>query len=466
MIDNVLNLLDLPSGLKEVDGLALPLCAIRPEELGHLLLKLPRSASDHARLSGFTGEASQILLYQKEDGALAGGVIGLGNRSVFSGFGAAAAALPSEHVWWIEQDTHNIEAAELGFLLGAYRYQAHKTKKTTLSSICNVSLRNRIIAGCIMFVRELINTPANFLGPSELADISLQLASRYGADAECVRGEQLAARYPAIQAVGAGSARLPAVVVVKWKGSTVQPNSPLISLCGKGVCFDTGGYNLKPGAGMRLMRKDMGGAAIALGIAAAIMALNLPIRLELRIGCAENSVSGTAMRPSDVLHTRAGITVEVGDTDAEGRLILCDLLNEACEAKPNWLIDIATLTGAARVALGPDLPALFCNDDDLAEAILASGRATDDPLWRMPLYDNYSAWLNSSFADLSNISSKSFGGAITAALFLQYFVMKPTSWAHIDTYAWNDSTRPGKPEGGEAQTLQALLATIEKLANN
>lgn len=465
MTASALKLLDVPSGLSQADGLTLPLYAVRPDDLGHYLSKLPKSASRQARLIGFSGEAGQTLLYADKDGTLAGGVLGLGTGSVFSGFGGAAAALPSGHIWRIEHDTTSIEAAELGFLLGAYRYQTLKTKKTTLSCLSNVSIRSRIVAGCIMFVRELINTPANLLGPGELTDIALQLASRFGADAECIGNELLAARYPAIQAVGAGSIRPPAVVVFKWKGSAASKKSPLISFCGKGVCFDTGGYNLKPGAGMRLMRKDMGGAAIALGVAAAIMALDLPIRLELRIGCAENSISGSAMRPSDVLNTRAGITVEVGDTDAEGRLILCDLLTEACEAKPDWLIDIATLTGAARVALGPDLPALFCNDDDLADAILTSGRASEDQLWRMPLHGSYSAGLDSPFADISNISSKSFGGAITAALFLQKFVSKQISWAHIDTYAWNDSTRPGKPEGGEAQALRALLMAIEQLAN-
>ncbi|MDE2320060.1 MAG: leucyl aminopeptidase family protein [Rhodospirillales bacterium] len=464
MLD-ALRFLDAPSGLNEKASLELPLYAVRPEDLRHCLSKLPKSAEGRASLVGFTGEAGQTLLFPNEDGALAGGVIGLGNGSVFNGFGNAAAALPSEHSWRIEHDKNSLEAAELGFLLGAYRYQTLRAKKITLSSLGNASMRIRIVAGCIMFARELINTPANLMGPRELANIALQLASRFGAESECIENEQLAARYPAIQAVGAGSSRPPAVVIFKWNGSTANQKSPLISLCGKGVCFDTGGYNLKPGAAMRLMRKDMGGAAIALGLAAAIMALDLPIHLELRIGCAENSISGSAMRPSDVLSTRAGVTVEVGDTDAEGRLILCDLLNEACEAKPDWLFDIATLTGAARVALGPDLPALFCNNDALADTILASGCVTDDQLWRMPLHSGYVTWLDSSFADISNISSKPFGGAITAALFLQHFVSKQIPWAHIDTYAWNDSTRPGKPEGGEAQALQALLRSIEHLTS-
>ena len=465
-MSDALRFLELPVSQAAADNLALPLHSVRPNSLESCLSGLPKSATAQANLLGFSGEAGQILLFPDNTGALAGGVIGLGNQSIFSGFGNAAAALPSGHTWRIVQNDLCTEAAELGFLLGAYRYQALKAKKAMLSSLANASLRSRIIAGSVMFVRDLINTPANILGPSELADVAMRLASRFGAEAECIRNESLTARYPAIQAVGAGSSRPPAVVVFKWKGRNAAQKSPLISLCGKGVCFDTGGYNLKPGAGMKLMRKDMGGAAIALGLAASIMALDLPVRLELRIGCAENSISGSAMRPSDVIQTRAGITVEVSDTDAEGRLILCDLLNEACEAKPDWLFDIATLTGAARIALGPDLPALFCNNDELANAVLAAGRATDDQMWRMPLHGGYAGWLASSFADISNISSKPFGGAITAALFLHHFVSSEIPWAHIDTYAWNDSSRPGKPEGGEAQTLRALLQAIESFTNS
>jgi leucyl aminopeptidase len=227
------------------------------------------------------------------------------------------------------------------------------------------------------------------------------------------------------------------------------------------VCFDTGGYDLKPSAAMLRMKKDMGGAAIMLGLAQAIMTLDLPIRMELRLGCVENSVSGNAMRPSDVLQTFAGLSAEVGNTDAEGRLVLCDILAEAATESPNWLINAATLTGAARVALGPDLPALFCTNDDMAERILTSGRAVQDPLWRLPLHDGYDNWLDSPTADLNTVSSKPFAGAIIAALFLRRFVPQHISWAHIDVYAWNDATRPARPEGGEAQTLRALLNAIE-----
>ena len=226
------------------------------------------------------------------------------------------------------------------------------------------------------------------------------------------------------------------------------------------MCFDTGGYDLKPSAGMLRMKKDMGGAAAVLGLARMVMEADLPIRLCVRVACVENSVSGTAMRPLDVIRTRAGLTVEIGNTDAEGRLVLCDLLDEAVTDKPALLVDCATLTGAARVALGPDLPALFCNDDAWAEAIARAGTARHDPLWRLPLWDGYDAWLSSPTADINNVSSKPFAGAIIAALFLKRFVKAPVAWAHIDLYAWNDLTQPGRPEGGEAQAIRAMFAAV------
>jgi leucyl aminopeptidase len=236
----------------------------------------------------------------------------------------------------------------------------------------------------------------------------------------------------------------------------------LISLCGKGVCFDTGGYDLKPSAGMLRMKKDMGGAAVSLGVARLVMEADLPVRLVTRIGCVENSVSGTAMRPSDVIRTRSGLTVEVGNTDAEGRLVLCDLLDDACNEQPTILVDFATLTGAARVALGPDLPAFFCNEDAWAETLLLAGANVYDPIWRLPLWAGYEEWLKSPVADINNVSSKPFAGAIVAALFLKRFVTKNVCHAHIDLYAWNDQTRPGRPEGGEAQSMRAVFAALSR----
>ena len=236
----------------------------------------------------------------------------------------------------------------------------------------------------------------------------------------------------------------------------------MISLCGKGVCFDTGGYDLKPSAAMLRMKKDMGGAAIILGIARLIMEADLPVRLAVRIGCVENSVSGTAMRPLDVVRTRRGLTVEIGNTDAEGRLVLCDLLADASDEKPELLLNAATLTGAARVALGPDMPALFCNDDSWADTLIAAGAEQHDPLWRLPLWQGYDSWLESPVADLNNVSAKPMAGAIVAALFMQRFIAAEVHWAHLDTYAWNDQTRPGRPEGGEAQAMRAVFAALRR----
>jgi leucyl aminopeptidase len=452
------------AGLAAVGETGLPLYGVRPEGLDALLATMPaataQAAATQCELTGFTAESGQVM--RLADAAW----LGLGHAPALHGFGAAAATLPAESVWHLAGEDYNRDEAALGFLLGAYRYDRYKTKIRKPASLAheNVTARNRAIAVGISLARDLINTPANHLGPAALADGAMDLAARQGANAERVSGTALQARYPALAAVGAGSDRAPEVVLLNWQGSTCGIDAPLISLCGKGVCFDTGGYDLKPSSAMLHMKKDMGGAAILLGLASAIMSLNLPVKLQLRIGCVENSVSGHAMRPSDILQTRSGLTVEVGNTDAEGRLVLCDLLAEACEDSPNWLIDAATLTGAARAALGPDLPALFCTDEAMASAILQAGDAAYDPLWRLPLHEGYAGWLDSNVADMNNVSSKPFAGAIIAALFLKRFVSKQTHWAHIDTYAWNDSARPGRPEGGEAQTLRALLGAMEEFA--
>jgi leucyl aminopeptidase len=311
--------------------------------------------------------------------------------------------------------------------------------------------------------RDLINRPANDLGPAELADAVLAVAAAHGAEHMRVEGAALKSAYPTVAAVGAGSDRAPVVAGFAWRGSAAGEDAPLVWLCGKGVCFDTGGYDLKPSSAMLRMKKDMGGAAVMLALARSVMALDLSIRLVVRIGCVENSISGHAMRPLDVIRTRAGLTVEIGNTDAEGRLVLADLLAEASEAAPALIVDAATLTGAARVALGPDLPALFCDDDALAESLLRCGTDSHDPLWRLPMWKAYQPWLESISADMNNVSSKPHAGAIVAALFLQRFVLPGMKWAHIDVYAWNDTTAPGRPEGGEAQSFRALLGCIESL---
>lgn len=425
--------------------------------------------------NGFKADEGEVLLIPGPRG-VAAALLGTGGPDAGDSLGAIrasayaglASALPAG-IWKIAPSAapSNPDAAVLGFSLGAYRFDAFRNgaePRPLLAADSDQGLGSAQ-ARAVWLARDLINMPANRLGPRVLAEAAAAVCRRFGAEAAILEGETLAREYPAIYAVGRGSARPPQVLSAAWSGSTANAGSPLISLVGKGVVFDTGGYDLKPSAAMLRMKKDMGGAAIMLGLARLIMERDWPVRLQLRLGCVENSISGDAMRPSDVIETRKGLHVEIGNTDAEGRLVLCDLLAEACEQQPAFLLDAATLTGAARVALGPDLPALFSNDDRLADALLTGGIEMNDPLWRLPLHDAYDNWLSSSIADLNNVSSKPMAGAITAALFLRRFVPKTTPWAHIDTYGWNDTLRPGHPEGGEAQGLLAFASGLLRVVN-
>jgi len=460
--------LDCFAGTTANKTAAVPVWSVRPDGLDAALAALAPHQAAFMRASGFAATPGQIGLVPGEDG-LAGALLGLGDDRTPFAYGGLAAALPDHAVIRLEPGDFSMDRAVLGFCLGAYQYTAHAGARRTMAKLLPPGGTGaaQSAARAVWMVRDLINTPANHLGPTELADATRALGERFGAAVRVVESDRLAAEYPAVAAVGAGSARLPLVASFTWRGSAAGADAPLVSLCGKGVCFDSGGYDLKPSAGMLRMKKDMGGAALMLGLAQMVMEADLPVRLAVRIGCVENMVSGTAMRPLDVLRTRRGLTVEVGNTDAEGRLVLCDLLAEASDERPALLLDAATLTGAARVALGPDLPALFAPHtsagDRVANALLAEGLACADPLWRLPLWAGYDPWLTSSVADLNNVSSKPMAGAITAALFLQRFVVPGTAWAHIDTYAWNDQTRPGRPEGGEAMGLRALFSVIRTL---
>ena len=395
---------------------------------------------------------------------VAGAVLGLGADRTPYAFGGLASRLPESSAWYLQPGDYDPAAATLGYCLGTYRYAAFKAADRAPARLVAPPGQAEAIsqAGAIAMVRDLINMPANLLGPVELGDIAVGLAARYGAEASVVEGVELDREYPTVAAVGRGSDRRARVETFRWQGSAATADSPLLSLCGKGVCFDTGGYDLKPSSGMLRMKKDMGGAATVLGLSRIVMEADLPIRLVTRIGCVENSVSGNAMRPLDVIRTRSGLTVEIGNTDAEGRLVLCDLLHDASDESPDLLVDCATLTGAARVAVGPDLPALFCTDDDWAADLLRCGIATHDPMWRLPLWSGYDDWLKSPIADLNNVSSRPQAGAIVAALFLKRFVPAGIPWAHIDLYAWNDQSRPGRPEGGEAQTLRAIFQAVQE----
>jgi leucyl aminopeptidase len=297
------------------------------------------------------------------------------------------------------------------------------------------------------------------MAPANLADAAKALATAAGARCTVISGDDLLTEnYPTVHAVGRASSRPPCLIDLRWGAET----APKVTLVGKGVCFDTGGLDLKPAAGMRLMKKDMGGAAVVLGVASALMDARAPIRLRVLIPAVENAVSANAFKPLDIIRTRLGKTVEIGNTDAEGRLILCDALAEADAEKPALIVDCATLTGAARVALGPDLPALYTRDDALAADLMRAGTAESDPLWRMPLWQPYRKLIDSKVADLNNVAESPFAGSIIAALYLADFVSAATPWAHLDLMAWNPNGKPGRPEGGEATGLRALYAHIRQ----
>ncbi|MFS0850224.1 M17 family metallopeptidase [Novosphingobium panipatense] len=308
-------------------------------------------------------------------------------------------------------------------------------------------------AEAVMLVRDLVNTPAEDMGPAQLEAEAENLHRSFRAEIRVTRGDVLERDFPMVHAVGRAAARshAPRLIELEWGDAS----HPRIAIVGKGVCFDSGGLDIKPGAGMLLMKKDMGGAAHALALARLIMAANLPVRLHLLVPAVENAIAGNAFRPGDVLRSRAGLSVEIGNTDAEGRLILADALTRAGEDKPELVIDFATLTGAARVAVGPDLPALFTREDATAEALLSAGRAVDDPCWRLPLFEGYREYLKSDIADINNAGSSGFAGASTAALFLDRFVPKDIEWAHFDTFAWRPAAKPGRPKGGDALGLRA-----------
>lgn len=375
--------------------------------------------------------------------------------------GKLASVLPAG-TYRFAKSPDNLRLATLAFALESYcfeRYKknAAKTFPILLAGAKAECMEVEQIAQAIFLARDLINTPANDLGPEELAGCVKQVAKAFGARVSITNGANLERGFPLIHAVGKGSARAPQLLDLQWGKET----HPKVTLVGKGVVFDTGGLDIKSADGMLLMKKDMGGAACALALAQLIMSACLKVRLRLLIPAAENSISGLSFRPGDVLKSRHGQTVEVGNTDAEGRLILADALTYACEDEPDLLIDMATLTGAARIALGPDLPACFTPDNTLAREMEKAASEEFDPIWRMPLHQRYMNSLKSKIADLSNVSSLGLAGAITAALFLQCFV-STKAWMHLDLYAWTASPSPGRPEGGEAPAVRALFALLKK----
>ncbi|MCP5366691.1 MAG: leucyl aminopeptidase family protein [Hyphomicrobiales bacterium] len=411
---------------------------------------------------GTSGKAGTCVLLPGPDGGLAGAVAVVPDTDVVWDWAGLPTALPERTVAIVtDLDAASATRAALGWTLGTYRYDRFKKSDARFATLVwpAAADRGRVARteAATRLVRDLINTPAGDMGPPELEAAARDLADRFGAEIHVTVGDDLlAANYPAIHAVGRAAAKAPRLIDLRWG----DPAAPRLTLVGKGVCFDTGGLDIKPAAGMKLMKKDMGGAAHVLGLASMVMDAGLPVRLRVLVPAVENAIAGNALYPLDVIRTRHGQTVEIGHTDAEGRVILSDALAEASSEKPELIIDVATLTGAARVALGTELPALFCNDDDVAQALLDGGRAEADNLWRMPLWQDYRPLVEGKTADLTNSPEGGFGGAITAALFLESFVAKGLPWIHIDVMAWNTRSRPGRPEGGEAMGLRALYALV------
>jgi len=412
--------------------------------------------------NGFKAKPASTLIYPGADGAPAGVLLGIKDAGDLWAWGAAA-GLPSGR-YRLDDGGVAVDGdrAALGWALGCYRFARYKKSSDKAPVLVWPAKADKAVveatAKAVYLSRDLINTPAGDMGPGELAATAAAMAREFKGACKIIVGDDLLAEnFPMIHAVGRAASRAPRLIDMTWG----KPSHPKVTLVGKGVCFDTGGLDLKPSAGMLMMKKDMGGAAQALAVARMVMALGLKVRLRVLIPAVENSVSGDAFRPMDVLPSRKGLSVEIGNTDAEGRLVLADALALACEEAPDLLLDFATLTGAARVALGTDVPALFCNDDDVAGDLARAADAVGDPLWRLPLVDAYDSQLDSKVADLNNAPPGGYGGAITAGLFLQRFVTPNTPWCHLDMMAWNTRPKPGRPEGGEAQSVRAVFQLLK-----
>jgi leucyl aminopeptidase len=441
-------------------GKVIPITPLAAQQLKGWLKAQRASVRKWVEGVGFEARPGSHTLVPGSDGAPGRVLVGVEAGPDIWSYGALPKTLPRA-TYRIDGKLPSAAAtrAALGWALGGYAFARYKKQPAVARLVwpdgADRAAVERAATGAFL-VRDLVNTPADDLGPKELADAAEVVAQAHGAKLKVTAGEDLhKANYPLVHAVGRASVRAPRLIDLRWGG-----RGPRITLVGKGVCFDSGGLDLKSAQGMLLMKKDMGGAAHMLALGQMIMAAGLPVRLRVLIPAVENSVSGNAFHPLDVIRSRKGLTVEIGNTDAEGRLILCDALAEACTEKPDLIVDCATLTGAARVALGPDLPVLFSNNDGTAEALLRYGVEEDDPLWQLPLHKPYRRMLDSKVADINNVSESSYAGAITAALFLAEFIDPAIPWVHIDMMAWNPAARPGRPEGGEAQGLRALYALI------
>jgi leucyl aminopeptidase len=448
--------------LIDQESAAVPLTPLSKTELAGWRENAPAHERDWAEAVGFKAESGKTALLPDKHGKLGRVLVGVGDSEAPMWCVAGLSETLPEGSYRLDLVAPvDGSRVALGWALGTYAFTRYHAKPAGAARLVWPESADRKLverlAGAVFLARDLAVTPASDMGPAELAEAAEKVVTAEGAHCRIVVGDELLAKnYPTIHAVGRASTRPPRLVDITWG----DEDAPKVTLVGKGVCFDTGGLDIKPASGMLNMKKDMAGAAIMLGLGQAIMQAGLNVRLRVLLPCVENSVAGNAMRPRDIIKTRKGLTVEIGNTDAEGRLILCDALSEASDEKPEMIVDAATLTGAARVALGPELPALFCNNDALANALIAAGETEDDPMWRMPLYKPYRRLIDSKIADLNNVSDGPQGGAITAALYLNEFVDPTVPWAHLDVLAWNNRSRPGRPEGAEAQTLRAVYAHI------
>jgi leucyl aminopeptidase len=440
-----------------------PLIAVDKETLDAVCAALGADARRWCAANGFAGESGRFVLVPGKDGAPAAVLAGCDAHDALFGLSSLPLRLP-EGDYALDPRGLALDRANvaLGWALGAYRFDRYRKPSRAPAQLVvdtATAASVRPIVDAAFRVRSLVNTPTEDMGPAELAAEISDLAGRFGAGyREWTGDDLLTANFPTIHAVGRASHRAPRLAELTHGPA----GAPHLVLIGKGVCFDSGGLDIKTADGMRWMKKDMGGAAHAIALAGLVLEAKLPVRLTLLVPAVENSIAGNAYRPGEIIRTRSGLAVEVDNTDAEGRLVLCDALAYASEQKPDLILDFATLTGAARVALGPDLPALFANRDDIADALLAASNETRDPLWRLPLWRPYLALLDSHVADLANSGASRHAGAITAALYLERFVPEAQPWCHLDVYAWNDGDRPGKPRGGEAQGLRAYFAFLRR----
>jgi leucyl aminopeptidase len=443
---------------REHDPAAIPLIPVLAAELDGWLENAPGRHRRWIRSAGFKAEAGKWCGVPDDEGGLEAVVFGMAEDGWLYQLAALPGALPpgSYRLVSIWNEDQRIQAS-IGWGLAAYRFERYRRADRPAPVLCleeDIADIVELMYHGQALVRDLVNTPTEDMGPGDLAEAVAQAAGEFDAKTAIIEGEDLLTEnFPAVHAVGRAAARAPRLISLSWG----QKGDPVLALVGKGVCFDSGGLDIKTASGMLLMKKDMGGAAHVLALARLVMHYRLPVRLLLLIPAVENSVSGNAYRPGDVVRTRKELTVEIGNTDAEGRVILADALAYACEQQPDLVIDFATLTGAARVALGTDLPPVFSNHLEVAQSIAEAGERVEDPVWVMPLYQPYRELLKSEIADLNNVSKSSYAGCITAALFLEHFVEPGIPWVHIDTFAWNQTARPGRPVGGEALGLRAVF---------